>query len=299
MRRRAAVAVLSVALVAASASCGDPASTGETSETGIESADLPFGLSVVDGTESIGRPGVVDEPSRTYDGQPVDARRLTAAFRVTADDPVAVVQSWVEQLDQLALDEVTVRHGDAPEHWIQVTGSTAYVPDEPPGDWADLQLWATSDGPVLLVSIDRVRGERRQPAVTDDVVGDAPVSSATIEQPERSAGDELFTEQGDTIHLPEGSRSLMPTIPTFGGTGGSTSVLAAPDPADAVAALLDEAMSLSEHGETSGPTESTVDGVEVVTGSFVIPAGGWSFRVVAVRAPEDDAATVYVTSAAD
>jgi hypothetical protein len=37
----------------------------------------------------------------------------------------------------------------------------------------------------------------------------------------------------------------------------------------------------------------------VVTGSFVITGGGREFRVVAVRAPDDDAATMYVTSAAD
>lgn len=297
--RRCAVVALSVVLVAASASCGDPASTRESSVTSVESVDLPFGLTVVDGTEPIGRPAVVDEPAFSYNGQPVDARRLRAAFWVTARDPVAVVHAWVEQLDQLALDQVTIRRSLAgPEHWIDVTGGTAFVPDEPSGDRADLELWATSRGPVLLVSIDRIRGEPRQPVVTDEL-GDAPEPSATVEQSERSEGDVLLTEQGDTLHLPEGSRSLMPTIPTSGGTGGSTSVLAAPDPVDAVVALLDEAAAVTENGETTGPTESTVDGVDVVTGSFVITAGGWEFRVVAARAPDDDAATVYVTSAAD
>lgn len=172
------------------------------------------------------------------------------------------------------------------------------MPDEPSGDRANLELWATSRAPVLLVSIDKIRGEPRHPAVTDEV-GDASAPSTTVEHAERSEGDALFTEQGDTLHLPEDARSLMPTIPTSGGTGGSTSVLAAPDPGDAVGALLDEASALSQDGETTGPTTSTVDGVDVVTGSFVIPAGGWEFWVVAVRAPDDDAATVYVTSAAD
>lgn len=84
--RRCAVAALTVILVAASASCGDRASTSESSVTKIESVDLPFGLRVVDGTEPIGRPAVIDEPAFFYNGEPVDARKLRAAFWVTAED---------------------------------------------------------------------------------------------------------------------------------------------------------------------------------------------------------------------
>jgi hypothetical protein len=58
-------------------------------------------------------------------------------------------------------------------------------------------------------------------------------------------------------------------------------------------------MASSAYGQTDGPDERVVDGVTVITAHFVIMAGGWSFDVVSVRAPEDDAATLYVTSCAD
>lgn len=294
--KRVAGVVACVVLAAVSPSCGDESGRSSSS---VDSAVLPFGLEIVAGTELIGRPAVYDEPAFFYNGEPVPARKLQAAFWVTADDPVAVMRAWVGQLDRLALDQVTVQRGyDAPAQWMKVTGMTTFVPDHPSGDWADLQLWATSRHPVLLVSINKIRGEAHAPAVNDDA-GDPPEPSVEIEELERHDGDPLFTEQGDTVHVPDGSEALMPTLPTFGGTGGSTSVLAATDADDAVGALLDEAQALSEFGEVTGPTQSEVDGVRVVIGSFVIPAGGWGFTVVAVRAPSDSAATVYVTSSAD
>lgn len=39
-----------------------------------------------------------------------------------------------------------------------------------------------------------------------------------------------------------------------------------------------------------------LDGVEVIRRSFNIPAGGWSFEMVAVRQPDEPFATIYVTS---
>lgn len=91
----------------------------------------------------------------------------------------------------------------------------------------------------------------------------------------------------------------MPTIPTFGGTGGSTSVLAAEDGEAAVQAMLDEAMAISDHGEVTGPAVAEVEGTRVVYASFVITAGGWEFDVVTARGLDDTYATVYVVSGAD
>lgn len=289
-------------LATGSLSCGSGTPTGSSSEAIAappQPIELPFGLDIVAGTEPIGRPAVFDEPALLYKGEPVPARKLQAAFWVTAQDPVGVVRAWVDQLDRLALDEVSVQPGyAAPAQWIQVTGATTFVPDVPPGDYADLQLWATSGDPVLLVSITKVTGDPRPPAV-DDAAGDPPSPTARIEASARDGGDPLFTEQGDTVHLPNGSEDLMPTIPTFGGTGGSTSVIAAPDAAEAVSALLEEARAQSEDDEVTGPTQTEIDGVSIATGSFVIPTGGWSFHAVAVKAPDDPTATVYVTSSAD
>lgn len=91
----------------------------------------------------------------------------------------------------------------------------------------------------------------------------------------------------------------MPTLPTFGGTGGSTSVIAAEDADAAVQALLDEAQTVGQDGEVTGPEVTERDGARIISASFVICCGGWDFDVVAVRGPSDPYATLYVTSAAD
>jgi hypothetical protein len=127
--------------------------------------------------------------------------------------------------------------------------------------------------------------------------GDPPVSSLAWE--ERTDGDPLFEEQGTVIHVPEGSRVLTPTVPVFCGTGGSFSVLSAEDGRAAVDALIAEAEASDDYGETDGPFERHDDGVTVVTASFYITAGGWDFDVVSVRGPDDESATLYVSSCAD
>jgi hypothetical protein len=297
MRRLAAVLAL-VLLASAMVSCGSDDDRAAVDER-IDAA-LPFGLQIVEGTETIGRPAVREQEVVAYEGKPVTGRTLQAAFRVTSDHPLKVLRAWVAQLDHLALDDVSVRAGSGePAQWAQVQGFTQYAEGVPPGDWADIQLWAASEGPILLVSLSRVAGDPHEATVKDDL-GDPPSPDTKVDERARKAGDDLFTEQGDTIHLPARTRPLIGTIPTFGGTGGSTSVLAASDSMKAVRAMLDEAQSTSEYGEVTGPTEvNDADGVQVVSGSFVIPAGGWGFSVVAVRGDGDPYATVYVTSGAD
>ena len=56
---------------------------------------------------------------------------------------------------------------------------------------------------------------------------------------------------------------------------------------------------MGEDGAVTGPEVMERDGARIVTASFVITAGGWGFDVVAVRAPGDPYATLYVTSSAD
>lgn len=287
-------ALLFGSFLAASSSCGGSAATSPGALV-----DLPFGLVVVEGTEPIGRPAVFEEPAFFHNGEPVAAQKLRAAFWVTSDDPAAAVRSWVDQLDRLALDEVTIQPGHtAPEQWIQVTGTTRFVLEQPSGDYADIQLWETSPHPVLLVSIDKIRGDPRRPDVRDDA-GAQQAPARGIEESTRAAGDVLFIEQSNRVHLPPGSEALMPTIPTFCGTGGSASVLAAQDGGDAVRALLDEAAASQPYAEVNGPVESVFRDTHVVTGSFVVPAGGWSFQAVAVQELDDALATVYVSSCAD
>jgi hypothetical protein len=151
----------------------------------------------------------------------------------------------------------------------------------------------------MLVSLDRAGDDPpRAPEVRDDA-GATPAPGSVVDESERTAGHQLFSEQGDVVHLPEGTRALMPTIPTFGGTGGSTSVLAAEDGEAAVRAMLDEAMAVSDHGEVTGPVIAEVEGTRVVYASFVITAGGWGFDVVTAQGLDDTYATVYVVSGAD
>ena len=276
---------------------------GATAEGAVEGPfELPFGLEPIDGTEPVGRPAIYDHVPFTFDGNPVEARSFEAAYRVTSDDPLGVLRAWVAQLGNgLALDEASI-HSAGEDHspWMEAWASQEYRPDRPGGDYASLQLWVTGADPILLVSMSRTSDEPpRAPTVEADDAGDPPPPASVVDDTPRAEGDVLFTEQGDEVHLPEGTRSLMPTIPTFGGTGGSTSVLAATDGEAAVQALLDEAAAYDDHAEVTGPETSTFEGNEVVTGNFVITAGGWSFDVVSIRAPDDPHATVYVTSAAD
>jgi hypothetical protein len=285
-------------------SCGDdsdqaalPSQAAVPEGSAGESFPLPFGLVQLDGTAPIGRPAIYDRDRGTFHDLPIRVRSLRAAYRVSAADAVAVFRDWVRQLDGLALNDVCVRGGagtGAPKPWLQATNC-----DYSGGDYADLQLWATTSEPILLVSLDRADDDPPSvPRVQDDA-GEIPTPGSVVDESERTAGDQLFSEQGDVVHVPEGTRALMPTIPTFGGTGGSTSVLAAEDGEAAVRAMLDEAMVISNDGEVTGPVIAEVENTRVVQASFAITAGGWTFDIVTVQGLNDAYATVYVVSAAD
>ncbi|HEX5947410.1 MAG TPA: hypothetical protein VFY82_14085 [Acidimicrobiales bacterium] len=311
--RRVPLAVLGVVVASAGVvACGDD--DGDVAATGAEpvlttSIDVPFGLDQIAGIEPVGRPAVFDHEYGSNAAEPIMARSVRAAYRVTADDPPAVVRDVLAGLDGLSLDDGSIRGIDdpacrdcsgAPGLWIEASGRQDE--DAGLGDRVDVQLWVADDGPVLLVDATRIvdsAAPPRTPTIEEEGAVDGSDSPSPVEASGGSAGDVLFSEQGDAIHLPEGTRALLPTFPTWCGTGGSTSVIAAEDGAAAVQAMLDEARTRSEWGEIEGPDVTTTDGVEVTRADFVISAGGWEFNLLAVRGPDDPYATVYVTSCAD
>jgi hypothetical protein len=306
-------AVVGLVLAAGLGACGGSDDDGSDVHTGdaepgeagaMGDIAMPFGLDEIEGAEPIGRPAVFDHVAVLDQEEPIMARSVKAAYRVTDDDPPAVVRTLLDQLDGLALDEASMfgSAGTATDPWIEASARQTTGTGEGYGDLVSMELWATDEAPILLVEVTRQTDDAappRTPTVEDDST-DAPPDPATgVESTARTTGEVLFTEQGTDIHLPEGTRALMPSLPIFCGTGGSSSVLAAEDGEAAVRALLDEASASSEHGETDGPATTTTDGVEVTQADFVIPAGGWGFDAVAVHGPDDPYATLYVTSCAD
>ena len=205
-------------------------------------------------------------------------------------------KTWAEQLDGLTLHKVNLEareQGGAPNPWVRAGA----VADE---DLVDVQLWATGDGPILLVSIDRISDEPpRTPAVDDRMESPPAPEPADLGPTGRTDGDELFAEQGGRIHLPEGTTALTPTIPTRAGTGGSTSVVAAEDARAAIDAMLAEGLQRDPDGRVDEPEISELDGVEVITAGYWRDGGGWDFDIVAVRGPADPTATLYITSGSD
>jgi hypothetical protein len=295
----AVVFVLAVAL----ASCTDedarapdrvetPTVDDGAEDVGGEVHDLPFGLQPVDGLTGIGRPAV----SPSVDPAEAGTVQLTAAFRIDADDPEEAFEAFVAQLaqsDELGFGILSVGRADGgrADPWLIAGAGDGR-------DSLDLQVWTTAAQPVLLVTVIRRPGDGAVTSAVGTVdAGDPPGSPLGWDG--RTAGDGLIGEQDASLHLPDGTRALMPTIPVVCGTGGSFSVLAADDGRAAVDALLAEGMASSTYGQTDGPDERVVDGVTVITADFVIMAGGWSFDVVSVRGPADEAATLYVTSCAD
>lgn len=308
--RRASTAVAAaIVAVAGLVACGDDDAdlTTEAAEPPLaEQFDVPFGLDQIAGVEPIGRPAVYDQESADSAGDPVVTRSVRAAYRVTGDDPPAVLREAFTGL-ALALDNASIRSPadetcsgcyTEPGLWLVASGSQDSGDD--PRDRAELQLWATAAGPILLVDASRSDTNPRPPGIsTIETVGAGSESPSPVGSTEGSAGDLLFTEQSDDIHLPAGTRTLVADLPTSCGTGGSTSVLAADDGDAAVQGLLDEARERNEWGEIEGPETTTTDGVEVTRASFTIYAGGWGFDVLAVRGADDPFTTMYVTSCAD
>ena len=307
-RRRLGVLAIAVALTVAG--CGDPVATGpaDRADSGGDAPrehPLPFGLAQIPGTQPIGRPAVYDDVPYTYNGVPVTVRALKAAYRVTSSDPLSVFRAWVRQLEPLHLE--TLRVWSEPREtarWIEAVGYPGGG-GSPHGDTASLQLWATDDGPILLIEITRETEDGPVTTIQDDAGSPAAPTTVIESTGRREAGDLLFEEQGDEIHLPDGAVALMPTIPVSAGTGGSWSVFSAPDGRKAVDAMMDEASAMHPDESESGnrgatpTTEATLDGIEIHTAAFTICCGGWGFRAVSVQGPSDVTATVYVSSFAD
>jgi hypothetical protein len=260
----------------------------------------PFGLDQIAGLEPIGRPSDhLDTRLPSDDGTSVTGT-WWAAYRVTADDPPAVVRDVLAGAEGLTLDVGEVGAGSDDAGFWMVAYAEETADDLMSGDRLGLQLWATDDGPILLVEVseDSEEHAHRHPEVADAEVPEEPPT--VVDHDERSAGDTLFTEQGTDIHLPDGTSTLMATLPTQAGTGGSTTLLAAEDGEAAVQAMMDEAMASSEYGDLTEPERATTPGGhEVVRASFGIAAGGWAFDALSIRGPDDPYATVYVTSSAD
>ncbi len=274
---------------------------GSTPERSAQAAsyELPFGLHEVEGTSSVGRPAAYEDVLFFFKDQPVEGTRLRAAYLVSGSDPIAVFQQWVDQLALLPLDDVAVSPGQAATgQWLTAFGTTTYRPDKPSGASAELQLWATAAGPVLLVDISVVPGaDPARPSVP--TVPNALRPTTDVDSDPARAGEVLFAEKRQPVHLPDGTRGLLGTIPTPAGTGGSFTVVATKDAEKAVRALLDEAKTYAAAPDVRGPTSTVQDGVRVVRADFDIPGGGWGFDVVSVQADDDAEATLFVSSDAD
>jgi hypothetical protein len=259
--------------------------------------DLPFGLEEVEGSAAVGRPAVYEVPGGG--DRPEPSTVLHAAYRVEADDPVEVFEGWVTELEQstLGFGQIHVRAdgGDDDDDDDDDDGAWLAAANVD-GNYLDLQLWTTEGDPILLVHV--IGDEEGSATLAADEVEAGEPPSSSLAWDERQSGDTLFRE-GDTIHVPENSSTLTPTVPISQGTGGSYSVLSADDGAAAVDAMLAEAQTTSDSGEVDEPTRYEHDGTTVITAGFVIPAGGWGFDVVSVQGPDDQQATVYVSSAAD
>jgi hypothetical protein len=306
VRRNAATQVIALAalLLVVVGGCSDgtdgdnasaTTSTSSLAEPPLRTAfSLPFGLEQVDGMIPIGRPAVRSESRLEFAGEPVTGVSLDGAYWVTGDDPVGVFRRFVAQMDRLPIGRIDVvpRQEGSADGWMSATASRAY--DGRAGiAWATVTLWSAAPDPILLVSA-HVGGDTplAEVVVTDD--GAEPESPSSLGTADRGAGDVLFEVQSIVVHLPPGSRALTPALPFEGGV----SVLSADDGLEAVTALIAEATSLSSGGVT-GPSTISYEGVDVTSGSFVQGAGGWEMRTVAVRAPGDAYATVYVWSGHD
>ena len=270
--------------------------TGCSGDDGDAAAPLPFGLEHVEGTSIVGHPAVFDQEPYRFDGDEVQISTLWVVYRVTAENPGEVFLAWVEQLDELAIAEMSVQAGNtASEAWLRAESVNPLNPGDVPPDVAFLRLYATEDDPLLVVEIDRTEGaaDPGELRITGDR-GRLPAPPTLRGDAERSAGELLLEEKGDELELPEGTSTDIPTLPNTFGSAGAFAVLHADDGDAAVAALLTQCEAFGDDAEIIGPEEEGDDEAEVITASCAV--NGWAFDVVAVPGDGDDESTVYVRS---
>lgn len=279
--------------------------------------DLPFGIHLPDDAELLAEPLVANQVIGFHADVPERGTKVQAAFRVMGDDPIGVLEEFALGLGTLGLgplalsaDESDVPPGFEwtpcrPPHPDQVWCHIDFPSNTPDGtridDYASLQLWATDREPIVLLDMVRFDDDRRQPGeVTGELPRTAPPKEG-VPWRDRSGGDLLFEEQGAEIRLPEGTRSSVPTLPVTAGTGGSFSILTTSDPAQALQALVDQAIASTQNGfYDAAPIETSTTGdAEIWQVRFVIPAGGWGFSATAIRPVGATEATIYVSSYAD
>lgn len=316
----------------------DEVGAGPPESPGVEYS-LPLGLERVPGTSSLGRPMVIRHGDDASSQQEVDEQiQVRALYEVDSADAEAAYRAWMDQISSITggVTATTVISVHETEKWVETTfatveeGSGLLLSQLSSTDGATLRLWAADPRPILEVDLELsahledpatrplepVAGAEQiadtQAAIDDLSYDSGPTVHVGADftwpsPPEKSLpadareeDDVLFAEQGDSMHLPSGARTLSPTLPISAGTGGSFTVIAADDGPGAVRALLDEAEGHAGNPEAvDGPTASEVDGITLVRGYFNIDAGGWGFEVVSVQGPEDETATLYVRSWAD
>lgn len=308
MRKLAVARLVFVALAGAVAACssGTEVETdgGESTDEAVAEYALPFGLDQVEGTVPVARPVVAEQVTALYDGQPVNATSLRAAYRVTGS-PQEVIAAWSEQFAELGIGEIAVttpsmHESDAPLPWIELS---AYSPG-PAISSTEAELWATNGEPLLLIEVD-LPADAVPVAVAVPELPDLPTAPAPMSMALASSGDEVFGPQGAEVHLPSGATQVMPSVPSLSGTDGEVVMLRTDDPLGTVEALVQEAYDFNEaqpqheRGSIDGPHESDLDGSTTVTARFNSGSGGWGFTVLASQAPDDDLASVWVRTYAD
>lgn len=280
-------------------SCGD-GGEGLSDGVVVDAAEYawPFGIDAPGGAEPVGRPAVYvpDAPDLADAAGPGEV--LDAVLRITADDPGDVFHEWVDALSAAGITDVSVQSweeaGEQP--WLSASGTGA---TDGLRVSARVELWLADETPVLIVSVRRTPGPPYESPLSAAFDG-TPPRPEPVDGETLVGGDVLFTEQGNTVLVPDGARSPLPALPTRSGSGGSTSVLLADDGAAAVESLLSQAEATTNgYYEVFGPEHQDYGDTTVVTVRFVITAGGWGFEAVSVRGPDDTAATVYVRSGAD
>ena len=211
---------------------------------------LPFGLEHIVGTESLGRPALVEKTTRDQRGEEVRVRVLHAAYRVTSGDPVEVFREWVAQLGVLAITDVFIA-SSAESHsgaWLEAGGTSADDRGAALPTQARLHLWPTEEDPILTVDVLHGGRETKGDFEVEQHAGKI-VEPPAVKGDPPAEGDSLGFYSGGDLHVPRAARALTPVLPgTLSITGGIYVVLSAEDITDAVYVLVDEARRLAGGG---------------------------------------------------